>query len=80
MYGPVKKLSRVNANLQQAMAAAERVFEVLDRHTEVIESPARPPWRRSGTAGVQTTSSSPTTTATARPIAGGELHCGAPAR
>ena len=31
MYGPVKKLSRVNANIQQAMAAAERIFELLDR-------------------------------------------------
>jgi ATP-binding cassette, subfamily B, bacterial MsbA len=37
MYGPVKKLSRVNASLQQAIAAAERIFEVLDRHTEVRE-------------------------------------------
>ncbi|HWI18501.1 MAG TPA: lipid A export permease/ATP-binding protein MsbA [Vicinamibacterales bacterium] len=37
MYGPIKKLSRVNANLQQAAAASERIFEVLDVHTEVIE-------------------------------------------
>jgi subfamily B ATP-binding cassette protein MsbA len=37
MYGPIKKLSRVNANVQQAIAAAERIFEVLDRHTEVVE-------------------------------------------
>jgi subfamily B ATP-binding cassette protein MsbA len=37
MYGPIKKLSRVNASLQQAIAAAERIFEVLDRHTEVRE-------------------------------------------
>jgi ATP-binding cassette, subfamily B, bacterial MsbA len=43
MYGPVKKLSRVNASLQQAMAAAERIFEVLDRHTEVVEKPAAAP-------------------------------------
>jgi subfamily B ATP-binding cassette protein MsbA len=43
MYGPVKKLSRVNANLQQAVAAAERIFELLDVHTEVKELPdARP--------------------------------------
>jgi subfamily B ATP-binding cassette protein MsbA len=43
MYGPVKKLSRVNANLQQAVAASERIFEVLDKHTEVKEAPqARP--------------------------------------
>jgi subfamily B ATP-binding cassette protein MsbA len=35
MYGPAKKLSRVNANLQQAMAATDRIFEVLDTHSEV---------------------------------------------
>jgi subfamily B ATP-binding cassette protein MsbA len=39
MYGPAKKLSRVNANLQQAIAAAERIFEMLDTHTEVVEMP-----------------------------------------
>jgi ATP-binding cassette, subfamily B, bacterial MsbA len=37
MYGPAKKLSRVNANLQQATAASERIFEMLDTHTEVQE-------------------------------------------
>jgi subfamily B ATP-binding cassette protein MsbA len=37
MYTPIKKLSRVNANLQQAMAASERIFEVLDTHSEVRE-------------------------------------------
>ncbi|MBM3808326.1 MAG: ABC transporter ATP-binding protein [Acidimicrobiia bacterium] len=37
MYAPIKKLSRVNANLQQAAAASERIFEVLDLHTEVRE-------------------------------------------
>jgi subfamily B ATP-binding cassette protein MsbA len=39
MYAPIKKLSRVNANLQQAAAAAERIFEILDLHTEVTERP-----------------------------------------
>jgi subfamily B ATP-binding cassette protein MsbA len=39
MYGPLKKLSRVNANLQQATAASERIFEMLDTHTEVKEQP-----------------------------------------
>src|SRR5215831_12021501 len=50
MYGPAKKLSRVNANLQQTIAAAERIFEMLDTHTEVIERPgamAMMPFRRS---------------------------------
>jgi subfamily B ATP-binding cassette protein MsbA len=42
MYGPAKKLSRVNANIQQAMAAAERIFEMLDTHTEVVEQPGAP--------------------------------------
>ncbi len=39
MYGPIKKLSRVNAHLQQAIAASERIFEMLDSHTEVKERP-----------------------------------------
>ena len=37
MYGPIKKLSRVNTNLQQAIAASERIFELLDIHSEVKE-------------------------------------------
>ncbi|HYB95389.1 MAG TPA: ABC transporter ATP-binding protein [Vicinamibacterales bacterium] len=47
MYAPIKKLSRVNANLQQAAAASERIFEILDLHTEVLERPdaiALPPF------------------------------------
>jgi ATP-binding cassette, subfamily B, bacterial MsbA len=43
MYTPIKKLSRVNTNLQQAMAAAERIFDTLDRHTEVSERPDAAP-------------------------------------
>ena len=43
MYGPVKKLSRVNANLQQALAASERIFELLDLDTEVHEAPGAKP-------------------------------------
>jgi subfamily B ATP-binding cassette protein MsbA len=39
MYGPAKKLSRVNANLQQAIAASERIFEMVDTHSEVRELP-----------------------------------------
>lgn len=43
MYAPIKKLSRVNAGLQQAIAASERIFTMLDTHTEVTERPgARP--------------------------------------
>jgi subfamily B ATP-binding cassette protein MsbA len=43
LYTPVKRLSRVNANLQQAMAAATRIFEVLDTHSEVRERPGSRP-------------------------------------
>jgi subfamily B ATP-binding cassette protein MsbA len=46
MYAPVKKLSRVNATLQQAMAASERIFELLDTHSEVPELPNAPPLAR----------------------------------
>ena len=47
MYGPVRKLSRVNANIQQAIAASERIFEVLDTRTEAGDRPgavALPPF------------------------------------
>ena len=43
MYGPIKKLSRVNANLQQALTAAQSIFALLDRHTEVRETPGAGP-------------------------------------
>jgi subfamily B ATP-binding cassette protein MsbA len=49
MYGPAKKLSRVNSDLQQAMAAGERIFEMLDTHSEVTERPGAailPPFAR----------------------------------
>jgi len=42
MYGPLKKLSRVNANVQQGVAAAQRIFELLDTHTEVAQAPGAP--------------------------------------
>jgi subfamily B ATP-binding cassette protein MsbA len=43
LYTPVKRLSRVNANLQQATAAAHRIFELLDTHSEVHERPGAHP-------------------------------------
>ena len=43
MYGPAKKLSRVNANLQQTIAASERIFDLLDTHTEVKEQAGAAP-------------------------------------
>jgi subfamily B ATP-binding cassette protein MsbA len=43
MYGPVKKLSRVNAGIQQTIAACQRIFFLLDTHTEVKERPGAQP-------------------------------------
>ncbi len=37
MYTPIKKLSRVNNVIQEAMAAATRVFYILDMKTEIPE-------------------------------------------
>ena len=42
-YGPIKKLSHVNASLQQAIAAAQRIFETLDLHTETRDRPGAKP-------------------------------------
>jgi subfamily B ATP-binding cassette protein MsbA len=42
MYMPIKKLSRVNASIQQAIAAAERIYAMLGTHTEVHEPPGAP--------------------------------------
>jgi subfamily B ATP-binding cassette protein MsbA len=49
MYAPARKLSRVGADLQQAMAAAERIFEILDSRNEVVDRPGAepmPPFRQ----------------------------------
>ncbi len=39
MYTPVKKLSRIHLQIQQAVGAAERIFDVLDRPVEVRDRP-----------------------------------------
>lgn len=46
MYGPVKKLSRVNAGIQQAIASAQRIFETMDVETEVQNRPHAKPLGR----------------------------------
>jgi subfamily B ATP-binding cassette protein MsbA len=43
MYTPIKKLSRVNATLNQAIAASERIFEMLEIHSEVLDRPGAHP-------------------------------------
>lgn len=37
MYEPFKKLTRVNATIQQGLAGAQRIFEILDTKPSVIE-------------------------------------------
>ncbi|MDY6823096.1 MAG: lipid A export permease/ATP-binding protein MsbA [Thermodesulfobacteriota bacterium] len=39
MYDPVKKLSNLNALLQQGMAAVDRVYDVLETEAEIEEKP-----------------------------------------
>ncbi len=39
MYTPLKRLTRVNNVIQQAVGAAERVFEVLDNQAEIVDAP-----------------------------------------
>ena len=46
MYTPIKRLSRLNATLQGAMAASSRIFEVLDTHLEVREAEGSRPLGR----------------------------------
>jgi subfamily B ATP-binding cassette protein MsbA len=37
LYDPVKKLSRVNATIQEGMAAADRVFDIIERPSDINE-------------------------------------------
>lgn len=39
MYSPFKKLIKVNNELQQSLAAAERVFEIMDEPNEIVDKP-----------------------------------------
>ncbi len=38
LYDPVKKLSRVNAVIQEGLAAADRVFDIIERKSDIIEA------------------------------------------
>jgi len=49
VYANIKKLSKIYNDIVQAMAAARRVFEVLDTPPDVVEAPAAvplPPFKR----------------------------------
>jgi subfamily B ATP-binding cassette protein MsbA len=48
-YQPLRALSKINAYLQEGLAAANRIFAVLDRHPAIVEAPrAEPLPRRAG--------------------------------
>ncbi len=37
LYEPIKRLNRENHNIQQGLAAAQRVFEIIDRKPEILD-------------------------------------------
>jgi subfamily B ATP-binding cassette protein MsbA len=39
LYDPVRKLSRIHNAMQHAFAASNRVFALMDQHTEIIDKP-----------------------------------------
>lgn len=39
LYEPIKRLNKENHNIQQGLAAAQRVFEIVDREPEVMDKP-----------------------------------------
>ncbi len=41
-YDPIKRLAKLNANLQEGLAAAERVFSILDTEPQIVEKPGAP--------------------------------------
>jgi subfamily B ATP-binding cassette protein MsbA len=49
MYEPFKKLSRVNATVQQGLAGAQRIFEILDTPPSIVEPQSPVPLLRDNT-------------------------------
>ncbi len=42
LYGPIRAISETYQNIQEGLAAARRVFEVIDQQPEVLEKPGAP--------------------------------------
>lgn len=40
MYQPLKKISRLNNAIQRGMAAIERIYDILERESDIIEDPS----------------------------------------
>ena len=43
LYEPLKKLSKLNNALQRGMAAIDRIFEILDKKSDIVEAPSPVP-------------------------------------
>jgi subfamily B ATP-binding cassette protein MsbA len=44
-YEPLKKLSKVNSNIQQSIGAGTRIFEIIDQEPDVQDAPQAVPFR-----------------------------------
>jgi len=47
-YEPMKRLANLNTNLQEGLAASQRVFHLLDLHPEIVDAPEAKPLTVSG--------------------------------
>lgn len=45
LYEPVKRLANIHNSIQQGLAAAERVYQLLEQPTEILEQPGAPALR-----------------------------------
>ena len=51
LYGPVKKLAKVNTRIQEGMAAADRVFDIIEMESDIVE-PEHPRTLKAGNHNV----------------------------
>ncbi len=51
LYGPVKKLAKVNTRIQEGMAAADRVFDIIEMESDIVE-PEHPRTLKAGNHSV----------------------------
>jgi len=42
LYDPVKKLSGLNNSIQEGLAAADRIFDIIERDSDIVEEPGAP--------------------------------------
>jgi subfamily B ATP-binding cassette protein MsbA len=46
MYQPLKKISKINIALQRGLAAVDRIFDILERHSDIVEIDDPKPLKR----------------------------------